>query len=492
MKSLNDKIVIGTFWTLLGRLSIKSIGLVSTIILARILYPEDFGLLALTMTLVAFFEIFSNFSFELNIIKKETVTDDTLNSAWTCKIIAGLILSCVIFLASDYAGEFFGNEKLPQLVSIVAFLPLINSIENIGFVLYRKNIDLKKEFTLGVVSKIVAFIVTITAALLLKNYWALVMGMFTNAIVRILLTYLLHPYRPKLSLVEAKELISFSKWLLLNNVLIFLNHKVTDLMIGKQSNSTELGYYSVGYEISNLPTTELVFPLSRAMFPAYAKLQNDIDTLRDTFIKFTQIIMFVAAPICFGMAIASHEIVAIFLGDKWLSISPIIALLSLYGLLRCAVQNMGSIFIAINKPKIPALISLVRLVIIVPLLFYFVTKDGALGAATAILYVAMFTMPVSYFILSHFIALKLKDVSTILVFPLFASMSMYGFIQYTMMLINVENLGTLSILLLKILIGVSFYGAALYLYCAFFPKNNIVQLVIAKTRKFLNLHQSNI
>ncbi len=485
MKSLNEKIAIGTFWTLLSRLSIKSIGLVSTIILARILFPEDFGLLALTMTMVAFFEIFSSFSFDLNIIKKEHVTNDTLNSAWTCKIISGIVLSIAIFLASDYSGDFFNNEKLPLLVSIVAFLPLINSIENIGFVLYRKNIDLKKEFTLGVVAKIISFIVTISAALILRNYWALVLGIFTNAIARVSLSYILHPYRPTLSLIEARELFSFSKWLMLNNVLIFLNHKVTDLIIGKQSSPAELGYYSVGYEISNLPTTELVFPLSRAIFPAYAKLQNDIPALRETFIKFTQIIMFVASPICFGMAVSSKELVDVFLGDKWVSVGPIIAFLSLYGLLRCSVQNMGSIFIALNKPKIPAIISFIRLLVIIPLMFYFVNKDGALGAATAILYVSIFTMPGSYLILSRFISLKLKDISSILCFPILAGISMYFFIEGVTLLITVNELSSILLLTIKLLLGIIFYGFTLYLYSLIFPNENIVKLVIEKGRKYL-------
>lgn len=110
-----------------------------------------------------------------------------------------------------------------------------------------------------------------------------------------------------------------------------MNHKITDLIIGKQSNPTELGFYSVSYEISNLPTTELVFPLSRSIFPGYSLLKNDTAALRNSFLKFTKVIVFVAAPISFGMAVAAEELVAVFLGDKWSAIVPMISLLAFLG-----------------------------------------------------------------------------------------------------------------------------------------------------------------
>lgn len=480
MKSLNEKIIIGTFWTLLTRLTIKSLGVISTIILARILFPDDFGLIALTMALVAFFEIFSSFGFDINIIQKDKVTNNTLNSAWTCKIISGIFLSIVIWLISDFSGTYFNDDRLPLLVSIIAFLPLINSLENIGFVLYRKNLDLKKEFTLGVVSKIVSFVVTISAALLLENYWALVIGMFTNATAKIILSYTLHPYRPSLSLSEAKDLFNFSKWLMINNVLIFFNHKVTDFFIGKQSNSTELGYYTVGYEISNLPTTELVFPLSRAMFPAYSQLKNDKEALRESFVRFTQIVMIFAAPISFGIAITAEELVYVFFGEKWEALIPIISIMALYGLVRCSVQNIGSIFIALGKPNIPVFMSVVRLTVLVPLLLHYVAIEGSIGAAKSVLFVSLFSMPLGYFLVSRLIKLKTSDFKAIFIFPLLAGSAMYFFIEELSFLPIFNEINNLGMLLIKALLGTVFYGVAIGFYYLLFPKNNIVALVANK------------
>ena len=113
-----------------------------------------------------------------------------------------------------------------------------------------------------------------------------------------------------------------------HNLLIFLNHKITDLIIGRQLNAESVGYYSVGYEISNLPTTELVFPLSRAIFPGYALIEGDLNALKNTFLKFTKLVVYVAAPVSFGIAAVSEELVITALGDKWVEVIPIISILS--------------------------------------------------------------------------------------------------------------------------------------------------------------------
>lgn len=467
---LGKKIAIGALWSVLTRLTIKSLGFVSTIILARLLFPEDFGILAATMAMVAFFEIFTSFSFDINIIQKDHVSDDTLNSAWTCKLLSSALLAIVLFFASPWISDFFNDTALIAVMQIVAFLPLVNSFENIGFVLFRKNLDLRKEFNLEVITKIFSFCVTIASAFWLKNYWALVIGMYSNAFARVLLSYIMHSYRPSLSLVQAAELFQFSKWLLLNNLLIFFNHKVTDLIIGHKTNTTQLGYYSVSYEISNLPTTELVFPLSRAIFPGYSQVKHDRKALKSIFTQITGVTMLVAAPISFGLAAVSYEAVMIFLGEKWITIAPLIAILSFYGLVRCAVQNIGNVFVAIGKPKISAYLSLTRLIIIVPIMLYQVEANGIEGAAMTILITSLITAPTSFLICHHYLKFSIKDVVKIFTFPLATSAAMFGLLHWA----NLQFDAYWLQLLVKAGIGTTFYASMFGLYITFIDKDNFV------------------
>ncbi|MBU2894681.1 lipopolysaccharide biosynthesis protein [Colwellia sp. D2M02] len=478
MDALNKKIAIGAGWAVFTKFLVKSLGLISTVILARLLAPEDFGVIAMCMIVVAFLEVFTSFGFDLNIIQKDNVTNKTLNSAWTLKLIMGLILSTVLVSVSGLVATYYNDQRVEELVLAVALLPFITAVQNIGFVLYRKELDLAKEFPLEVYSKLFSFVITIGFTFYLENYWALVIGMYANAIAKTFMSFLMHPYRPKLELSEAKELFKFSKWLLLNNLLIFFNHKVTDIIVGKQSSAEQLGYYTVGYEISNLPTTELLFPLSRSIFPGYAKLKNDIEKLRVTFLKITEIIIFVSAPVSVGISICSPEIVQLGLGDQWQPIIPIIAILSLYGFSRCAVQNIGTVFVVIGKPNIPSLISLVRIIFIIPLLLYFVERSGALGASLVILFVSLITMPLSFLIVSRYLSISLIKCAKVFVFPVFTSLLMYISIELLLPYLQVVSLGSnLLMLLLKAIIGIVIYSFFTLIYLRLFPESDLSQFV---------------
>ncbi|MCV2886039.1 lipopolysaccharide biosynthesis protein [Aestuariibacter sp. AA17] len=463
--SLNKKIAIGAMWSVLTRVAIKGLGFISTLILARLLFPEDFGLMAVTMMMVAFFEIFVNFSFDVNIIQRDDVTNKTLNSAWTCKLIAGLGVAVCLLLSSGFIASFFNDDRLVLLVCVVAIIPLIRSAENIGFVLFRKELDLQKEFRLEVFSKLFSFTVTIAVAYFTRSYWALVAGMITNTLCRVGFSYLMHHYRPAFCLDEWRSLFSFSKWLLLNNLLIFFNHKITDLIIGNRTNPRELGFYSVGYEISNLPTTELVFPLSRAIFPGYSKVKNDRQALTTMFTDFTSVVVFLTAPISLGIYAIAPEAVPVLLGDKWLPAIPIIALLALYGFSRCAVQNIGSVFVAMGRPQLPVFISIFRLCLIVPVLLYYVDKEGAVGAAKAVCLVALVTTPVSYVICAYVVGFGVSTILRIFAFPVFAALGMYFAIEgLSAHLYTWFNQTILLILLAKVAIGVCVYGLATILF----------------------------
>lgn len=492
MDALNKKIAIGAGWAVFTRLLVKSLGLISTIILARLLAPEDFGVIAMCMIIIAFLEVFTSFGFDINIIQRKIVNDEVLNSAWTLKLILGITLSVVLTSISGGVGLYYQDERLAELTLVLSLLPFINSLQNIGFILYRKDIDLAKEFPLEFYSKLISFIVTITCAFILKSYWALVVGMYVNSLSKVFISYIMHPYRPKLHLSEAIGLFKFSKWLLLNNLLVFFNHKITDIIIGKEGDAEQLGYYTVGYEISNLPTTELLFPISRSIFPGYAKIKESKKELRDLFVKITKIIVFLSAPICFGIAITANEIVTIILGDKWFDIIPIISILAFYGFTRCAVQNIGSLFLVLNKPHISTFISLGRLIVIIPFLVYSVKNFGAIGASVTILIASIFTMPISFFIVQRFIPVSVKDFMSIFSFPLLSASLMFASIHFlSNTIFQMSNGVAITILAIKVLIGFFIYSTCVLLYLKFCPNSEIVifiKIYLNKIRIKLKIH----
>lgn len=459
LDSLNSKVAFGALWTISSRFIVKGLGFVSTIILARILFPEDFGIIAMAMLVVSFVEIFSSFSFDINIIQKDNVTDEVLNSAWTCKIISALVVTITLLVATTFVPNFFNEERLFYPLLVLSFFPLIRSFQNIGFVLYRKEVDLKYEFYLEVYAKVISFVLTISMAFYLKSYWALIIGIYVNELVRLLLSYKLHSYRPSYDLSEAKNLFAFSKWLVANNLLIFANSNSVKIAVGATLPTSDLGKYELANEIANLPTTEILFPISRSLFPAYSKLKHNKEELKALYLKTTTIIMLVISPICLGLFSTAQQVVPVLLGDKWVEMVPLLALLSLYSLLRGAVQNSGSIFVALGKPSIPTKTSLFRFIITLPLIFFLIPQYGLLGAAYTLIIIQGVMSIIVFFLLSKLINLRFTDLLFSVVLPVvYACMMSFGlnFIEPWLL----DELGSLPIVLIAVKVMT---GAVLFL-----------------------------
>jgi O-antigen/teichoic acid export membrane protein len=283
---------------------------------------------------------------------------------------------------------------------------LIQGFENIGIVAFRKEMQFNKEFKFQVIKKIAGFFVTIPLALTLQSYWALVAGMLTSWCTGVIMSYVLHSYRPRFSLTAGRELFHFSKWLMLNNILFFLKIRFADYVIGKTSGPKQLGLFSVAYEISNLPTTELVAPINRAIFPGYAKIATDMEVLRQGFINVISLIVLVATPIGVGIAVTAEPLIEVFLGSKWLDAIPLVQILAIYGVTVAMQTNLAAVYLALGIPKVLTLLSAAHVALLIPLVIWLTGSDGAIGAAWAYLIISTLFIPINYSVMFRRIQLK--------------------------------------------------------------------------------------
>lgn len=396
MSDTNRRMVKGAVWMVAFKLIERSIGLLSTLILARVLFPADFGLVAMASSIVGALELLSAFSFDLALIQNQGAKRQHYDTAWTFNVLFGLFNALAMIALASPVASFYGEPKVEGVLYALAGCSFIQGFDNIGVVAFQKEMELHKEFWLGLSKKLVGFAVTISLAFILKSYWALVAGILATRITGLLLSYHLHPFRPKLSLVAAGDLFNFSKWLLLNNLLIFLNNRGTDFVIGKVSGARALGLYSVAYEIANLPTTELVFPIARAVFPGYARLASDPEKLRSAFLGVNGLLALLTIPAGVGIGLIAEPIVHVLLGPKWGDAAPLIQVLAAFGIVRALHGPNGSIFLALGKPRIIAALQCVQLGIAIGLMLLLVPLWGPIGAAWAILAGACIAMMSSY------------------------------------------------------------------------------------------------
>jgi PST family polysaccharide transporter len=211
----------------------------------------------------------------------------------------------------------------------------------------------------------------------------------------VILSYLWHPYRPRFSLAAHSELFHFSKWLALNNALHVLRERTADFVIGRLLGAGPLGLYSLGYEVSNLPTSELVLPINRATIPGYSLLVGDVARLRAGFLSVIGMIALLVIPAGMGIAATAPLATAVLLGDKWLDAVPLIEILAFYGVLTALQANCMPIYVATGRPDLQTRLNAVYLLILVPLMIL-LTREGLEGAATACVITAAVILPINF------------------------------------------------------------------------------------------------
>jgi lipopolysaccharide exporter len=421
MNDVNKKMAKGATWMVLFQLTGRVIGVVSTIILARLLIPADFGIVAMGMSIIAILELLGAFNFDLVLIQKQDAGRSHYNTAWTFQVIFASVSAAILATLAVPAANFYDESALVIVLYVLAVGNMIKGFENVGVVAFRKEMEFNKEFVFLIAKRLIGFFVTVSLAFALRNYWALVIGTVIGNIAGVLLSYIMHPFRPRFSLAARHELFNFSKWLLLNNILNFVRLRSADFVIGRLSGSQGLGLYNVAYDISNMPTTRIMAPINRAVFPGYAKMALNLRELKEGFLNVYSTMLILILPAAIGIWLTADLIVPVLLGEKWTASIPLIEILSIFGGITASQTNAGYIFLALGKPKVIALIVLLGVSVQIPLLIYLTMAFGVIGAAWAYLATATMLVPLVFVFLFKYLGLRFRELLSAVWRPIFAT-----------------------------------------------------------------------
>jgi O-antigen/teichoic acid export membrane protein len=297
-----------------------------------------------------------------------------------------------------------------------------------------------------------------------RSYWALIAGMMAGNIASLIVSYWMVPRRPRLMLKSSRDLFSFSGWVALNNAITFMRNRAGDLIIGRIAGTRMLGLFNVAYEISNLPSTEMVAPINRAVFPGYVQLAQDPQQLRQAFRDVLSFVCLLTLPICMGIAATSGLLVPIVLGDKWLESAPLVALLAISGGLNTLQANTGAVYHALSKPRLIALTGSIQMVVLMPMLIYAAHHYGVVGAATAhLIHSVIFGVPVTYSILVRTSPIRWGDFVRSTWRPICSALLMYVCVRTIISTPVLAHLPNIAHLLACAAIGAMLYAAMIWL-----------------------------
>ena len=465
MTSIGRKMFDGAIWMTLLNLLERSIALVSTLILVRLLAPEDFGVIAMAMVFVQGLELLTAFGFDIVLIQKQETTRVHYDTAWTFKICFGVLSTTLLLLIAPFAADFYMKPELTLIIRALALGFLIRSFENIAIVDFRKFMQFNKDFYLRLSVKAVGFMVTIPLAFQLRSYWALIFGVLATNLATLVFSFIARPYLPRLTFAAGKEIFSFSSWLMLNNFIFFLRNKLPDLVTGRMLGAQALGIYAVSLEVSTIPTIGISAAVNRAIFPGYAKLSRDDDSFNRTVREVTGAMSLFSFPVAFGMIATADLFVPLVLGEKWTAVIPVVQLLAVYGMIGACTSNWIYVFNAQAKPQLATQVGVFQVLLMIPILFLCIRWFGTPGVAAAVSLIAAVTVPLMMWMLSKVAGVSALGLFKAILRPLAASLIMYAltFEFVTRWRDDFAGTGEWLHLGLAIALGVTVYIASIFL-----------------------------
>jgi len=424
MNDIKSRSIQSGLWSVCGSWVSRLIGLLKLVILARFLDPKDFGLIGLAILSISVLKVFSETGIESALIQRSGIGRKEMDCAWTISVFRGAFLFVVLYLVSGVVSSYFGSPALKPILRVISIVFLIDGSVNIGIVLFKKELNFKKDTLIVLWSDVLASVATIILAFTLKNVWALVIGTLIWALVRAGLSYAFHPYRPKLywNTEQARDLIGFGKHIFWISVVTFIVTSGDDALVGKILGLEFLGYYTMAYTIANIPVTNIAGIVGKISFSAYSSITEDPQSLKRAFRQIFEITLSVLFPITVMVILLSRDFILIFLGEKWLPMCGILQILCLLGLFRGLSNLIAPIHLAVNRPNIQSKNKTIELLVFLVLLYPFTVKWGLMGAAVAVTLVYFIGFLLNIVSTGHLIENFSKVLFIALRVPVFASL----------------------------------------------------------------------
>jgi O-antigen/teichoic acid export membrane protein len=383
--TLRQRTLRGGIWVFASHGGARLLGIVQSVILARLLLPADFGLMSLAFVSTGLLDVLTEIGIAPALIHRQDCSGEMLDTAWLLAVLRGAVLCLVTVALAEPLAIFFGNGQLVPILQAIGLIYIISSVNSAGVILLQRDLEFRRLAYFRLASSAASLAGSVLAALVLKSVWALVVGAFVQAFVVLVGSYLIHPYRPRFRWdpAAARVILSYGKYILGGAIVSYLLTQGDNAVVGKFLGATALGYYNMAYNLSNLPATSITFVIGQVAFPAYAKLQNDTAALKEAYFKILKLTCLLALPMAAGLFAIGQELVLVLYGEKWLPMVPPFLVLCVYGLERAVNASIAPIFNAQGKPRVPFYLTLVKLAILAVVIYPLTTQYGILGTSVA-------------------------------------------------------------------------------------------------------------
>lgn len=379
MSKLNTKVITATKWSIVTEIAAKLVSPVSSMILARLLAPDAFGVLVTAVMIISFAEIFTDAGFQKYLIQhqfdsKRSLYQSTEVAFWSNLILSLLIWFIIIVCADEFA-ILVGNEGRGDVIIVSCICIPLAAFSSIQMALYKRNLDFRTLFLVRIVGVFIPLFVTIPIAYYTRSYWALIVGMIVLNISNAIILTIKSEWRPRFfySFTLFKKMFSFTIWTMFEAISVWLAGYIDIFIVGTILNQYYLGIYRTSMSTVGQIMGLITASTTPVLFSSLSKLQNDDNALCSLFLRYQKIVSVVVIPT--GALIYSYSdlVTEVLLGKQWLEASGFIGLWGGVSAIMIVLGHYCSeIFRAKGKPKISVLSQVIYLFVFIPTIYYFV------------------------------------------------------------------------------------------------------------------------
>ena len=325
----------GSFLLVIDSFARKFVGLISTLILARVLTPEDFGIVAIAAIISNFLESFANVGTADYIVRSRRPTRAVINTAFTLNFAIRMTMMLAMVICAPFAADYFAEPQLTLLLYAYALIIAVEGLQNPAQYLLRRKQAYRPLIKVTIVSKVISVTVAITIALMFESFWALVLGILVSSTCQVVGSYLIYPYLPKLTTEHLKQQWQFSAWLIPQSIMGFGRTQFDTFIASTLFGKASLGSYNTLKYLAFIPSQNIITPLTAPLMAQLAPLRNNTDYFNQQFTVSTMISMGIAIPTSVFCFYFSEAIVYVLLGDQWTQYAE------LFGWFCVLISSMG-------------------------------------------------------------------------------------------------------------------------------------------------------
>ncbi|MCU1677880.1 MAG: hypothetical protein JWM93_2638 [Frankiales bacterium] len=346
--SMSASVVHGAKWMAVSQVATQVTRFATNIVLARLLLPSDFGLIAVATVVMLFLEQIRDLGTGTTVIQRKDVTEKLLNTVFYLNTAIGILLALAVFLLAPSLAVALGNPGSTHILQAFGGITLLTSFGHIQHALLRRTMKFRQ---VGVISTVSAFVtagVSIGLAAAGMGVWSIVIGMFAANTIGVVMAWVYSGWRPGLS-VSASDLSSvwsFAGYLLLTNIVVYLLQQSDKVIVNRALGVTALGVYALAQRVLLYPMQSVTVVLTEVLFPAFSRKQDDNEALRRAYVRSNNVIALITFPLMAGAASVAPIMVHVLLGDKWRDLVPLMIILAPAGAIQAISSNASSLMLA--------------------------------------------------------------------------------------------------------------------------------------------------